>query len=135
VDPCALVHRFSTFGLEPDPDTGMCVAVPDYDNHRYRDASVIRIDYIIRGAHLLPVFYKSKLPNALNYTHSLDYFCGFYLNGSIDPHMFKLMRQNLNFMVDVEEGKVGGKVVGKLKCLPPLRRSDENAGSDRSEKM
>ena len=37
-------------------------------------------------------------------------------------------------MVDVEEGKVGGRVVEKLKCLSPLRRNDENAGSDRSEK-
>ena len=72
VYPCALVHRFSTFGLEPDPDTSMYVVVPDYDNHRYHDASVIHIDSIIRGAHLSPVFDKSRLPNMLNYTHSLD---------------------------------------------------------------
>ena len=91
VYPCALVHWFSTFGLEPDPDTGMWVVVPDYDNHGYRNMSVIHIDSIVRGAHLLPVFNKSKLPNTLNYTHSLDYFCGFHLNRYIDPHTFKLM--------------------------------------------
>ena len=59
------MHRFSTFGLDPDPGTGMCVFVPDYDNHRYHDASVIHIGSIIRGAHLLPVFDKSRLPNML----------------------------------------------------------------------
>ena len=63
----------------------MYVVVPDYDNHRYHDASVIHTDSIIRSAHLSPVFDKSRLPNMLNYTHSLDCFCGFYLNGCIDP--------------------------------------------------
>ena len=31
VYPCALMHWFSTFGLKPDPDTGMWVVVPDYN--------------------------------------------------------------------------------------------------------
>ena len=92
VYPCALVHWFSTFGLEPDPDTGMWVVVPDYDNRGYRNMSVIHVDSIVRGAHLLPIFDKSKLPSTLNYTHSLDYFCGFYMNKYIDPHAFELLR-------------------------------------------
>ena len=91
VYPCALVHWFSTFGLELDPDTSMWVIVPDYDNRGYHNTSVIHIDSIVRGAHLLPVFNKSKLPSALNYTHSLDYFCSFYMNKYIDPHTFELL--------------------------------------------
>jgi len=38
---CVLVHWFSTFGCEPDPDTGMWVVVPDYDRRGYRNVSVI----------------------------------------------------------------------------------------------
>lgn len=89
---CALVYWFSTFGLEPDPDTSMWVVVPDYDDHRYRNMSVIHVDSIVRAAHLLPIFDKSKLPSMLNYTHSLNHFCGFYMNKYIDPHAFELLR-------------------------------------------
>ena len=89
---CALVHWFSTFGQEPDPDTGMWIVVPDYDRHGYRNVSVIHVDSIVRGAHLLPVFDMSKLPSSLNYTHSLDYFSAFYINRYIDPHTFELLR-------------------------------------------
>ena len=89
---CTLVHWFSTFGCEPDPDMGMWVVVPDYDRRGYRNVSVIHIDSIVRGAHLSPVFNTSKLPNSLNYTHSLDYFSAFYMNKYIDPHAFELLQ-------------------------------------------
>ena len=88
---CTLVHWFSTFGDEPDPDTGMWIMVPDYDRRGYRNVSVIHVDSIVRGAHLCPIFDKSKLPSSLNYTHSLDYFVAFYLNKYIDPHAFQLL--------------------------------------------
>ena len=89
---CALVHWFSTFGYEPDPDTGMWVVVPNYNGRGYRNASVIHVDSIVHGAHLSPIFDTSKLPGWLNYTQSLNYFCAFYINKYIDPHAFELLR-------------------------------------------
>ena len=88
---CALVHWFSTFGDEPDPDTGMWIVVPDYNRRGYRNVLVIHVDSIVCVAHLYPIFDKSKLPSSLNYTHSLDYFAAFYLSKYIDPHTFQLL--------------------------------------------
>ena len=88
---CALVHWFSTFGPEPDPDTGMWVVALDYGRRGYRDTLVTHVDSIVHGAHLSPIFDMSKLPSLLNYTHSLDYFGSFYVNRYIDPHAFELL--------------------------------------------
>ena len=84
---CALVHWFSTFGHEPDPDTGMWVVVPDYDGRGYRNVSVIHVG----GAHLSPIFNTSKFPSSLYYTQSLDYFCAFYINKYINLHAFEVL--------------------------------------------
>ncbi|KAH8994183.1 hypothetical protein EDB86DRAFT_3064749 [Lactarius hatsudake] len=52
--PCALVHWLIPVGDEPDDDTGM------WGNRR--SLSVIHIDCIVRGAHLIPVYGSSFLP-------------------------------------------------------------------------
>jgi len=85
---CALVHWFSTFGDQPDPDNGMWVVTPDYSGAD-RNVSVIHIDSIVRAAHLLPIFDQQPLPHTLNYTKTLDSFQGFYVNKYIDYHAYE----------------------------------------------
>ena len=85
---CALVHWFSTFGDQPNPNNGMRVITPDYSGTD-RDVSVIHIDSIVRAAHLLPIFDKQPLPHTLNYTRTLDSFQGFYVNKYIDYHVYE----------------------------------------------
>jgi hypothetical protein len=53
---CALVHWFNTYGEEPDPDIGMWIVQPRYNKLRSQDVSIIHIDTVLHGAHLLPVF-------------------------------------------------------------------------------
>jgi len=85
---CALVHWFSIFGDQPDPDNGMWVVTPDYFGGAPH-ISVIHIDSIFRAAHLLPIFDESPLPRTLNYTLTLDSFEGFYVNNYIDYHAYE----------------------------------------------
>ena len=85
---CALIHWFSIFGDQPDPDNGMWVVTPDYFGSA-PSMSVIHIDSIFRAAHLLPIFDARPLPRALNYTSTLDSFKGFYVNNYIDYHTYE----------------------------------------------
>ena len=85
---CALVHWFSAFGDQPDPDNGMWVVTPDYSGSA-RNLSVIHIDTIFRAAHLLPIFDATPLPRTLDYTKTLDSFQAFYVNKYIDYHAYE----------------------------------------------
>ena len=85
---CALVHWYSIFGDQPDPDNGMWVVTSDYLGGA-PSMSVIHIDSIFRAAHLLPIFDENPLPRALNYTLTLDSFKGFYVNSYIDYHAYE----------------------------------------------
>ena len=85
---CALVHWYSIFGDQPDPDNGMWVVTPDYFGNA-PCVSVIHIDSIFRAAHLLPIFDTTPLPRTLNYTTTLDSFQGFYVNKYIDYHAYE----------------------------------------------
>lgn len=85
---CALVHWFSTFGDQPDVGNGMWVVTPDGFGAG-RNISVIHIDSIVRGAHLLPIFDQQPLPHTLNYTKTLDSFRGFYVNKYVDYHAYE----------------------------------------------
>jgi len=85
---CALIHWFSIFGDQPDPDNGMWVVTPDYFGSA-PSLSVIHIDSIFRAAHLLPIFDENPLPRTLNYTSTLDSFRGFYVNNYIDYHAYE----------------------------------------------
>jgi len=75
--------RFLTSGYELDPDTGVLAVVLEDDKRGYRNPSVIRIDSIVRGAHLPQIFDTSKFPSSLNYTQSLDYFRDPYCRNNI----------------------------------------------------
>ena len=56
---CALVHWYS-MSDEPDASTGYWVVQPESTRRGLRHMSVIHIDSIVRGAHLLPVFPSDK---------------------------------------------------------------------------
>ncbi|KAF9780630.1 hypothetical protein BJ322DRAFT_1164944, partial [Thelephora terrestris] len=86
---CALVHEFCKTFTEPDPDNSLWIFEPDYSPDDSRIMSVIHLDSIIRGAHLLPVFKdNTPIPREINFTNTLDVFKGFYLNKYIDYHAF-----------------------------------------------
>ena len=53
--PCALVHWYST-SSEPDANTGLWVVQPEFTRRGARHMSVVHVDSIVRGAHLLPRF-------------------------------------------------------------------------------
>lgn len=88
--PCALVRWYLTSD-EPDPSTGLWVVKPESTRRGARHMSVIHVDSIIRGAHLLPVF-PSDAPvyREINYTHVLDVYASFYVNKYIDHHAFEV---------------------------------------------
>ena len=92
VYPCALVHNFHLTFTDPDPDNGLWVVEPTYDESGSRHMSVVHVDSIVRAAHLLPVFQgSSTLPPQLTFSQTLDSFRAFYINKYIDYHAFETM--------------------------------------------
>jgi hypothetical protein len=88
--PCALVHWYST-SEEPDPTTGLWIVQPETTHRGVRHVSIIHLDTIVRGAHLLPCF-PSDTPvyREINYMNVLDIYCSFYVNKYIDHHAFEI---------------------------------------------
>jgi hypothetical protein len=89
--PCALLEWFEMFGDQPDADTGMWLVKPEYASDGSRSTSVIHLDSIARGAHLLPVFNETLIPISLHYSQTLDAFQSFYVNKYIDHHAFETL--------------------------------------------
>ncbi|KAI0318160.1 hypothetical protein OF83DRAFT_1163587 [Amylostereum chailletii] len=89
--PCVLVSWFSPVSDTPCPDTGMWIVEPDLDRHGVREISVIPLDCILRGAHLIGVSAGAEfLPRALSHTDSLDAFRAFYINKYADHHTHEI---------------------------------------------
>ena len=88
--PCALVRWYSTSD-EPDATTGLWVVEPETTHRGMRHMSVIHLDSIVCGAHLLPRF-PSDAPvyREINYTNVLDVYKTFYVNKFIDHHAFEI---------------------------------------------
>ncbi|KAG2132524.1 uncharacterized protein EDB93DRAFT_1309634 [Suillus bovinus] len=63
--PCALVQWFHRIAEERDELTGMWMVAPSFNEDGSRDLSIIHIDSIIRGAHLLPIFGTQLVPRGL----------------------------------------------------------------------
>ena len=90
--PCALIHNFHRTFTEPDPDNGLWVVEPEYNQNRSHFMSVVHADSIVQAAHLLPIFGgTSALPPKRQFTHTLDSFHGFYVNKYIDYHAFEMV--------------------------------------------
>ena len=88
--PCALIEWFSTYGTDPCQDTGLWRVVPDFDARGRRMASVVHINTILRGAHLIGVSGSHLLPSTFTCEESLDSFQVFYVNKYIDHHAHEI---------------------------------------------
>jgi len=86
--PCALVEWFTKIGW--DSVTGLWVVCPDTTRSK-RDRTVLHVDSILRGAHLIPVYSSEKLPLDFHYSYSLDLFEAYYVNKYIDHHTNELI--------------------------------------------
>jgi len=73
-------------GDSPCSDTGMWKVEPDFDQTGNRVMSVIHIDSILRGAHLMGIYGSHFIPHHLRFYHTLDAFPSFYVNKYIDHH-------------------------------------------------
>lgn len=90
--PCALVAWFDRYGRQPDSDTGLWIVRPDLRGwHQQPFFSVIHLDSLLRGAHLIPVFGPTFLPREFRYQDSLDSFRAFFVNKFIDYHTHELL--------------------------------------------
>ena len=78
-------------GDKPDPTTGLWVMQPESTRHGVPHMSVIHLNSIVRGAHLLPLF-PSDAPvyQEVNYMNILDVYTSFYVNKYVDHHMFEI---------------------------------------------
>ena len=54
--------------------------------------SVIHLDTILRGAHLMGIAGSHPIPHQLKYTDSLDAFKSFYVNKYIDYHAHEIAK-------------------------------------------
>jgi hypothetical protein len=88
--PCALVEWFSRFGDSPCEDTGLWRVVPDRDGRGQRAASLIHVDAILHGAHLIGVSGTHFVPAILSFSNSLDTFQIYYVNKYIDHHAHEI---------------------------------------------
>lgn len=77
-------------GDEPCEDTGMWVVEPEMDDHGSRVTSVIHLDCVVRGAHLIPVYGEERLDRTVHFTASLDLFPEFYINKYADHHAYEI---------------------------------------------
>ncbi len=85
--PCALVSWFLPIGDSPCPDTGMWMVRPEYERGTgARVMSVVHIDTMVRGAHLIGIAGNKSIPTHISHENSLDAFKGFYVNKYADHH-------------------------------------------------
>ncbi|KAJ6622418.1 hypothetical protein B0H10DRAFT_2175040 [Mycena sp. CBHHK59/15] len=86
--PCALVEWFKKIGRGPDSETGMWMVEPEVRRTRGHDRliTVVHLDTVMRGAHLIPVYGSRFLQPGFRYTWSLDAFQAFFVNKYIDDH-------------------------------------------------
>ena len=84
--PCALVEWFTTLGDEPCRDTGMWKVKPDLQEDGQRVTSVVHLDCILRGAHLIGVYGDNFLPRYFHFSESLLSFQAYFVNKFADHH-------------------------------------------------
>ncbi|KAJ6623870.1 hypothetical protein B0H10DRAFT_1785684, partial [Mycena sp. CBHHK59/15] len=82
---CALVEWFKKVGRSPDIETGMWIIEPEMKGHA-RLTTIVHLDTLLRGAHLIPVYGTGHIPVGFRYIHSLDAFKSFHVNKYIDHH-------------------------------------------------
>ena len=84
--PCALVQWFVIVGDAPCSDTGMWIVKFKMEDDGTQATSIIHVNSIIRGAHLIGVYGEVFLPCNFSYFNSLIAFRAYYVNKFIDYH-------------------------------------------------
>jgi hypothetical protein len=84
--PCALVHWFSHHSNTQDIVTKLWVVEPEYHGDGQKVLAVVHLDYIARGAHLLPVYGSSLLPEDFHFSYVLDAFRAFFVTRYANHH-------------------------------------------------
>jgi len=71
----------------------MWIVKPEMIGSGQISASVIPIDSILRGVHLIPAFGGSALPqdNLVGPSNALDLFDAFYVNKYVDHHSHEIL--------------------------------------------
>ncbi|KAG6329487.1 hypothetical protein ID866_9603 [Astraeus odoratus] len=87
---CTFVEWFLLVDKEPDEETSMWIVTPEFDSWVRRVQSVITLDTIICGAHLIGVYGDRLLCSDFHYSQSLDSFDTYYLNKFIGHHAHAL---------------------------------------------
>ncbi|KIM74238.1 hypothetical protein PILCRDRAFT_80268 [Piloderma croceum F 1598] len=64
----------------------MWVVQPEFGGNGRRTLAVIHIDCVARGAHLLPVYGSSFVPEDLHFSDSLNVFRAYFVNHYVDHH-------------------------------------------------
>jgi hypothetical protein len=88
---CALVH-WLTPGNEPDEDTGLWVVQPEFEGNGRRTLAIIHLDCVARGAHLLPVYGSTFVPEDFHFSDALDAFRAYFVNRHIDHHSHNFIK-------------------------------------------
>ncbi|KAJ3502936.1 hypothetical protein NMY22_g18422 [Coprinellus aureogranulatus] len=91
--PCALVDWFKTYGGHPDPVTGLWRVIPEFRQHQHV-CSVIHLDSLLRGVHLLPAFNVDSSPLPYNFHNiydTLSSFASYYVNKYADHHSHEIV--------------------------------------------
>ncbi|KAF9007622.1 hypothetical protein BDQ17DRAFT_1389069 [Cyathus striatus] len=88
--PCAFVHWFQTYGNSPCENTGLWMVEPHFDALQRCLTSVIHIDTILCGAHLIPVYGPSFIPYNLTFSDTLHAFALYYVNKYTDHHSHEI---------------------------------------------
>ena len=81
---CALLDWFIPIADEPNELTGMWIVVLEVDNNGRRVQSVVALDSVVQGAHLIGVYGREFIPVDLHFSESLDAFKAYYVNKYID---------------------------------------------------
>lgn len=82
---CALINWF-VHSDEPDADTGMWTVELECEARGTPTVQVIEVEMIARGAHLLPVYGTSRVPDQFSHHNALDSFQSFFVNCFVDHH-------------------------------------------------
>ncbi|KAF8876080.1 hypothetical protein BD779DRAFT_1804434 [Infundibulicybe gibba] len=85
--PCALVRWFMPVDGERCADTGMWIVKPKKDANGRREMSLVHLDRVMRGAHLIAVYGDEFIPTQFLHTDSLEAFQAFYISKFSDHHV------------------------------------------------
>jgi len=87
---CAFVNWFISTDEKPDDDTGMWMVELEHDRE-WPIFQVIDVNSIAHGAHLLPIYGSSRVPEDFSHHDALDWFQSFFVNKFMDHHTFEFL--------------------------------------------